>query len=68
MKKIGATYICKLFSMAERFVLLKDVMELSVLCVKVYILIEKLKRRLQKLNLIFLKSIIKILKHLHVRQ
>ena len=43
MKKIGATYTYKLFSMAERFVLLKDVMELSVLCVKVYILIEKLK-------------------------
>ncbi len=47
--------------MEELFARQEGVTEQSVLCVKVYILIEKLKRRLQKLNLIFLKSIIKFL-------
>ena len=47
--------------MAELFVQQEVAMGQSVLCVKVYILIEKPKRRLQKLNLIILKSIIKFL-------
>ena len=46
--------------MAELSVRLEAVTEQFVLCVKVYILIEKLKRRLQKLNLIFLESIINL--------
>ena len=46
--------------MAELSARREAVTEQFVLCVKVYILIEKLKRRLQKLNLIFLESIINL--------
>ena len=42
--------------MEELFAPQEAVTEQSVLCVKVYILIEKLKRRLQKLNLIFFEE------------
>ena len=48
--------------MVEHIVQPEDVMEQYVLCVKVYILIEKIKLRLQKLKIIFLQSIIWICK------
>ena len=43
MKRVGETCICNSFFMGELTVQQEDVMEQFVLCVKVYILIEKQK-------------------------
>jgi hypothetical protein len=43
MKQIGEIYTYKLFFMDEHFVPQEDVMAQSAICVKVYILIEKIK-------------------------